>query len=360
MTFVSVRMNNILMTFTCFRCKTCSELSSTFRIWSSFRFFKHTAQNVCSSPWLANDRVHTSLQYSTLRRTGDEHDRNRLCEKWRLQQHLCYKHTHACSPSKLEICKSVLLHQNRRFHTHIPLCNPGDVKHRERENDEPTKDPDKQQVQDKDDIKDIKENIYTIPNFLTCLRIALTPYLGYLVLTGGFDLGFKLFVLAGISDFLDGYIARNFKNQQTILGSALDPFADKMLISVLTITLTVANLLPVPLTFIIVGRDVLLLGAGFYLRYISLPPPRNLTRYFDVSNATMTLLPSTFSKLNTGLQLALITATLAAPVFSFVGHPWLQALWVLTGVTTLASGVQYYVSRNKYIKFSQQKLHRKI
>ncbi|XP_021379957.1 cardiolipin synthase (CMP-forming)-like isoform X2 [Mizuhopecten yessoensis] len=205
-----------------------------------------------------------------------------------------------------------------------------------------------------------KENIYTIPNLLTSLRIAVTPYLGYLVLAGEFDLGFKIFLLAGLSDFLDGFIARNFENQQSVLGSALDPFADKLLVSILTITLTMAELLPVPLTCLIIGRDALLICAGFYLRYITLPPPRNLKRYFDVSHATVTLLPSTLSKWNTGLQLCLIAASMAAPVFGFVDHLYLQGLWYLTGATTVGSGIQYVVNRNKYIKFTQEKLKRKI
>ncbi|XP_033734541.1 cardiolipin synthase (CMP-forming)-like isoform X2 [Pecten maximus] len=204
------------------------------------------------------------------------------------------------------------------------------------------------------------ENIYTIPNLLTCLRIAVTPYLGYLVLTREFDLGFKIFVLAGLSDFLDGFIARNFKNQQSVLGSALDPVADKLLVSILTVTLSVAELLPVPLTCVIIGRDALLIAAGFYLRYITLPPPKNLKRYFDVTHATVTILPSTLSKWNTGLQICLIAASMAAPVFGYVDHVYLQGLWYLTGATTMASGIQYVVFRNKYIRFTQDKLKRQI
>lgn len=186
---------------------------------------------------------------------------------------------------------------------------------------------------------------------LTLGRILSTPLIGYLVVHQSFTWALGLFVCAGITDMLDGVIARNFKNQMSALGTALDPLADKILITVLTVTLTTANLLPVPLAVLIIGRDVLLVAAAFYIRFISLPPPRTLSRYFDVTNPTAKLLPSTLSKINTILQLVLVSFTLAAPVFDFVDHPALKALWYITGATTFGSGVGYVWSRNSYVKF---------
>lgn len=72
---------------------------------------------------------------------------------------------------------------------------------------------------------------------------------------------------------MDGWIARTWESQSSKMGSFLDPMADKVLIATLFLSLTYAGLIPVPLTSIIIGRDVLLVVAGFVIRYQSLPPP---------------------------------------------------------------------------------------
>lgn len=78
--------------------------------------------------------------------------------------------------------------------------------------------------------EDQKNLIYTIPNVLTGLRIVSIPFINYFVLTGQHEIACGLFVLASVTDGLDGYIARNFPNQLSHLGSILDPLADKLLI----------------------------------------------------------------------------------------------------------------------------------
>lgn len=72
---------------------------------------------------------------------------------------------------------------------------------------------------------------------------------------------------------LDGWIARKWKGQSSKMGSFLDPMADKVLIATLFITLTWQELIPLGLTLLIVARDAALVGAGFVIRYRSLPPP---------------------------------------------------------------------------------------
>lgn len=197
------------------------------------------------------------------------------------------------------------------------------------------------------------ENILTVPNIITVFRIAATPYLGYLVLSEQFSWATGLFLVAGISDVVDGYIARNFKNQMSVLGSALDPLADKFLISVLTVTLTMADLLPVPLALTIIGRDVFLILASCIYRYKSIEAPVTLSKYFNAKNASIKFYPSNLSKLNTGVQISLVTLTLAAPVFEFVDHPLLQAMWYLTALTTISSGVGYAVNTEKHVKIQK-------
>ncbi|XP_023695017.2 cardiolipin synthase (CMP-forming) [Paramormyrops kingsleyae] len=191
-------------------------------------------------------------------------------------------------------------------------------------------------------FKELYENPWTIPNFLCMARIALAPVLGYLIVEQWFHLSLGLFVLAGATDLLDGYIARNWANQKSALGSALDPLADKILISVLYISLTYASLIPAPLTVLVISRDVVLIAAVFYVRYKTIPPPRTLSKFFNPCYATAQLKPTSISKVNTAIQLILVAASLAAPVFQYTDSVFLQTLWFITALTTAASGYSYY------------------
>ncbi|XP_071453887.1 probable cardiolipin synthase (CMP-forming) isoform X2 [Hetaerina americana] len=147
---------------------------------------------------------------------------------------------------------------------------------------------------------------------------------------------------------LDGWIARKYKSQSSKLGSFLDPMADKVLVGTLFLALTYTGLIPVPLTALIIARDMLLLSAGFYIRYLSLPPPRTLNRYFNMTLPTAELAPTFISKVNTAVQLTLVGTTLAAPVFGYIDHPLLQGLCWLTAATTVISGLSYVFSKNTY------------
>lgn len=108
------------------------------------------------------------------------------------------------------------------------------------------------------------------------MRIGLATVLGYLILEEDFNAALGVFALAGLTDLLDGFIARNRANQKSALGSALNPLADKVFISILYISLTYADLISVPLTYMIISRDVLLIAVVFYVRYRTLPAPRTL------------------------------------------------------------------------------------
>ncbi|KAL2919024.1 hypothetical protein HK105_201294 [Polyrhizophydium stewartii] len=172
---------------------------------------------------------------------------------------------------------------------------------------------------------DLTENIYTAANGLTVSRILMTPVIGYLIVQQSFVSACSLLAIAALTDLLDGYLARNF-DQKTVLGSVLDPAADKILMTTLTVSLCQAGLLPLALAVLIIGRDVgLVLGTAYY-RYISLQPPRTLQRYFDPSMPTAEVHPPLISKLNTLLQLALMGASLAMPVIGLASHPLLMAL----------------------------------
>ncbi|XP_074782565.1 cardiolipin synthase (CMP-forming) isoform X3 [Athene noctua] len=157
------------------------------------------------------------------------------------------------------------------------------------------------------------------------------------------------------AELLDGFIARNWANQKSALGSALDPLADKILISVLYVSLTCANLIPVSLTSMIILRDVALIAAVFYVRYKTLSPPRTLSRYFNPCYATAQLKPTFISKMNTAVQLVLVAASLAAPVFNYVDSIYLQTLWCITAFTTVTSAYSYYHYGRKTVQVINNK-----
>ncbi|EDW45025.1 probable cardiolipin synthase (CMP-forming) [Drosophila sechellia] len=206
-----------------------------------------------------------------------------------------------------------------------------------------------------DEIREERENIMTIPNMLTISRAVLSPYIGYVIVQGDFTLGMSLLGFAGITDLLDGQIARRWPSQASKFGSFLDPMADKLLMGSLVISLCYTDLLPMWLMGIVVFRDVFLLGAGFVIRYISLPPPKTFSRYFDATHVTAQLEPTLLSKINTGVQLATIGLSLGAPIWNYLDHPALQGLWYLTGLTTAATALSYVMNRHNTFKIIQKK-----
>jgi cardiolipin synthase len=98
----------------------------------------------------------------------------------------------------------------------------------------------------------------TVPNLLTLLRICLAPFLVAAVLENRYALGLGLFLVAGLTDALDGLLARLLK-QRTVLGEYLDPVADKLLLSTLFVVLLYKHLMPVTVTVLVFGRDVCIL-----------------------------------------------------------------------------------------------------
>lgn len=199
-----------------------------------------------------------------------------------------------------------------------------------------------------------KENIWTVPNILCMGRIVTSPYLSYLILSQDYQIALWLLIIAGFSDLADGWIARTWTSQASKLGTFLDPAADKLLVGTLFLSLAWVGLVPIPLTCLVIARDVALISAVSYIRYQSLPPPKTLARYFDPTYATVQLAPTYISKINTAIQLSFVAGTLAAPIFHFVNHPALEIFCYVTAVTTLAGGVSYLISKNTY-KFVRKK-----
>lgn len=178
-----------------------------------------------------------------------------------------------------------------------------------------------------------------IPNIISVARIALVGPIVVLILQRQFSAALGLMVVAGLSDALDGWLARRY-HWQSRLGSCLDPAADKLLLITSYIALTSLSLLPLWLTVTIVLRDVVILaGAAAYYRRVGA---------FEGQ-------PLRISKLNTFLQLILLISCLLNQMAGPFA-PWPFTL--LTGVvflTTLASGVAYTVVwSHKYAQARQQ------
>ncbi|KAK8247695.1 CDP-alcohol phosphatidyltransferase-domain-containing protein [Phyllosticta capitalensis] len=159
------------------------------------------------------------------------------------------------------------------------------------------------------------EQIWNVPNVLTLSRLVAAPAVGYLILHDQHAWALGLFAYAGITDLVDGWIARRWQ-LQTVVGSVVDPMADKLLMAVTAACLAAKGALPGPLAILIFGRDASLAIAAIYYRYASLPSPKTFARYWDFSLPSAEVHPTSVSKINTFLQLALIGLTLLFPVIA--------------------------------------------
>ena len=164
-----------------------------------------------------------------------------------------------------------------------------------------------------------------IPNLITVCRILLVYPVVRLMLAGRLDWALGLFILAGVSDGVDGFLAKYF-HWESRLGSYLDPLADKLLLVCSYVTLAWLGYIPVWLEILVVARDVVIFG-GAVAYYFLLHP-------FEGQ-------PLLISKLNTFLQLFLVFAVLVHQAVLPLSEVFLTGLIGLTALTTLASGVQY-------------------
>ncbi|KAK3081080.1 hypothetical protein LTS18_010418 [Coniosporium uncinatum] len=181
------------------------------------------------------------------------------------------------------------------------------------------------------------ENIYNLPNILTFSRLLAAPMVGYLILHNHHLYAVSLFIYAGLTDLVDGYLARRY-SLQTVVGSVVDPMADKLLVTIVVVCLAANGTLPLWLATLMFGRDASLGLAAIYYRYASLPVPKTFTRYWDFSLPSAQVYPTTVSKYNTFLQLCLIGATTALPLVTG------QQIMGAVGVVEAVKGLQYVVA----------------
>ncbi|MGH7897921.1 MAG: CDP-alcohol phosphatidyltransferase family protein [Candidatus Binatia bacterium] len=166
-----------------------------------------------------------------------------------------------------------------------------------------------------------------VPNFLTLLRIVAIPVFLILLSDGNVALALVIFILAGVTDALDGAIAR-LTNSRTTLGAYMDPLADKMLILSAFVVLAFMDAIPRWLTVVVISREVVIL-TGYLMLFL-------------LTQQLMEIRPSAVSKAATALHLT----TLSAVLFSLwrpeaLSTPLRESLYYLTGAITAASGFHY-------------------
>lgn len=142
------------------------------------------------------------------------------------------------------------------------------------------------------------DRVWTIPNILTFIRIGTSPLLGYLIVNDHYPAALTLFIASGLTDLIDGWIARRYPSQASALGSFLDPLADKILVGIVVISLAYVNLIPLWLLALILSRDIVIMLVAAYLRVKSVQPPRTLKKILDMKQATVQLYPTFVSKVS--------------------------------------------------------------
>lgn len=167
-----------------------------------------------------------------------------------------------------------------------------------------------------------------IPNFLSLLRIILVPVFVIFLIQSEYDKALIVFMVAGLTDALDGALARLLKCQTT-LGAYLDPIADKLLLVTSFVTLAIFGLIPGWLAVIVISRDfIILLGIAI----------------LNLMSVAYEIKPAVVGKMTTALQIATIFfALLYKAVTHDFGYYWIIGLCWTTALFTIISGLVYIV-----------------
>lgn len=164
-----------------------------------------------------------------------------------------------------------------------------------------------------------------VPNLITLGRLGLAPCIGWALLEMTYSVAAWLFILASLSDWLDGFLARRL-NQMTRFGALMDPIADKLMTFCTVVALTWASKLPVEVAMVLIGRDVFILGAAISAWRLT---------------GSMSFPPSLLGKTHTLVAFTLM-ATLIAQAAGWLDlHDALPAIYIVPVVTAVLSGVHY-------------------
>jgi cardiolipin synthase (CMP-forming) len=161
----------------------------------------------------------------------------------------------------------------------------------------------------------------SIPNLITLARILLVPVVVWAIASNQMLFAFLLFAAAGVSDAVDGFLAKRF-GMTSELGAFLDPVADKVLIVSIYVSLGIVDALPRWLVILVVSRDLLIVGGVIFSWIINKP---------------VSVKPHIISKVNTAVQLLLVGLVLASLGFRFDAGWGLQLTMATVAALTLAS-----------------------
>ena len=166
-----------------------------------------------------------------------------------------------------------------------------------------------------------------IPNAISLARLCAVPIIMWLILTDEMRLAFWLTLFAAVSDALDGIIAKSF-DQVTVLGSYLDPIADKALLVCSYIALGHEEILPIWFVILVVFRDLVIIGGALS---------------YHVMTLSLQMSPIMLSKVNTFAQLALLILILADEGLNLNSALVRDVFIYVVGITTVLSGAVYVV-----------------
>jgi cardiolipin synthase len=164
-----------------------------------------------------------------------------------------------------------------------------------------------------------------VPNVITLVRLVLVPVMGYYLAVEAYEIALPIFLVAALSDFADGYIARRFKIVSK-LGATLDPIADKLNMLVATVLLALQMLLPIWLAIAIVTRDVVIVVGALAYRLVRGP---------------VKIAPTWLSKVNTFIEFTVLLLVMAAGAGWIETDGWMPTVFLVVFTTVVASGVQY-------------------
>lgn len=164
-----------------------------------------------------------------------------------------------------------------------------------------------------------------LPNFITIARLMLTPAAIGMILSADWRAAFAIFILAGASDALDGWLAKTF-DLRSDLGAMLDPVADKALIVSIYATLAAVAAIPPWLAILVISRDIMIVGAVVLSWLLQRPMPIH---------------PALVSKATTAAQLLFAAVVLAERAFGFDLAPAVAPLAALAAALTVASASVY-------------------
>jgi cardiolipin synthase len=171
-----------------------------------------------------------------------------------------------------------------------------------------------------------------LPNYITLFRVILIPFFINLMIYGYYQAALLVFLVACVTDALDGMIAR-FTKKKTELGAFLDPMADKLLILSAFVTLVLLRALPVWLVIIVISRDAILTLGSIVIHF--------MTRSLRIK-------PTLIGKLTTVMQLVVVTLSLVLMSYGIDMGIMSVLHWTTAGVT-IASGAQYVVRGIKMV-----------